>query len=121
MKLVDIIRMNCEDGIELLQKALSKTSWLEKYAEEPTEITMAVMESLYKAVIKKYSGGIAYISRSSQTSWAAMIKNNTTHAWIETVFFITFYECLAKTLLVMYGYFVKGIKFKDVPAGKENR
>jgi hypothetical protein len=121
MKLADILRMNCEDGVEPLQRALSKTSWLEKYAEEPSEITMAILESLYKAVVKKYPGGIAYISHSNQTSWAAMIKHNTTHAWIETVFFITFYECLAKTLLVMYGYFVKGIKFKDVPTGKETK
>lgn len=97
-----------------LQKVLTKTKWLEKYGDKPQEITLDKLQHLYNLLSHKYTASIAYIQPAGDDSMCCMIKNSETHQWIETIYFISFYECLAKVILVFYGYFIKKLNFKDV-------
>lgn len=111
-KLEDFVRMKCEaeEDIELLQRVLSKTSWLNKF--EPEEITLQVLEKLYWKIVRKYHARIAYIQHAGDDSFIAMIKLDVGSLWLESVYFIGFFEGMAKAILVLYGYFIKGINFK---------
>ncbi len=113
MKLKEIIDIDCRasEGVEKLKRALVKTSWLDRF--EPEQITIEVLEKAYKKIEAKYPARISYISNAGDNSMLAMIKRTDNHRWIETVYFISFWECMAKTILVLYGYFIKGVKFKD--------
>lgn len=115
MKLSEILSVNIEieNGKEKLQKFLSKLSWLEKFKDDPTKITLEKLESLYRVTSKKYPARIAYIQNAGDGSFLCMIKNTETHAWVETIYFKSFWECMAKVIIVQYAYCVKGIKFKD--------
>lgn len=115
MKLGDYIALDCRaDGSKLLlQKALSKTSWLEKLSEMPSDITLEMMESLYRKVKKTYPVTIGYIQESNTDSMICMVKNSETHEWIETIYFQSFFEMMAKVILVLYGYCKLGLKFKE--------
>jgi hypothetical protein len=118
MRLEDIIGLDysVEENKAKIRKALSKTKWLERF--EPEEITIEKLSSLYMAVTKKYPGRIAYIQHASEKSMVAMIKNTKTSAWIESIHFIDWFECVAKVLLVLYGYFVLETYFKDRDRGE---
>lgn len=107
------LRYDVEGNKKRLQKALSKTKWLERFADNPEDITLEVLESLYRKVITKYPAKIGYIKSAGNGSMLCMIKNYETHKWIETIYFISFWECMAKVILVQYGYCILGIKFKD--------
>lgn len=113
MKLEDflVLDIRVEGNKELLQRALSKTKWLEKFS--PKEIEIEVLETLYKKVVKKYDGGIAYVQNAGDDSWSFMIRNHKTNAWINTIYAYTLFEGMAKTVLVLYGYYIRGMKFKD--------
>lgn len=114
MKLQEIINVKFdEQGEKILRKALSKTKWLERFSENPKEIDLLVLEKLYRKIIKKYKVGIAYIQNATEKSMLCMIKNYETNQWVETIYFINFWECMAKVILVQYGYCIKGINFKD--------
>lgn len=107
------LRFDVEGNKEKLQKALSKTKWLERFADNPEDITLEVLESLYRKVITKYPAKIGYIQSAGDGSMLCMIKNFENYHWIETIYFISFWECMAKVVLVQYGYCIKGINFQD--------
>ena len=111
----DILRFRVDEdgGKERIQKALSKTKWLERYADNPEDITLEVLESLYKAVVKKYNGGIGYIQNAGDGSMVCMIKRYDDHKWITSIYFITFWEMMAKLILALYGHYIKGIIFQE--------
>jgi len=96
---------------ELLLSALSKTKWLDKYSQD--EITLEILEKLYLKVKNKYSVSIGYIQDAGDNSWVFMIKNTETHSWINTVYAISLFEGMAKSILTLYGYLVKEIAFHD--------
>jgi len=98
-----------------LRTALTKTKWLERFS--PEELTIEVLEKIYRKVIKKYPGSLAYIQSAGEDSWAFMVRQEETGAWIHTVYAITLFEGIAKVILVMYGYFIKGLTFKDEKRG----
>lgn len=108
-----MIRYDSTDGKARLQKALSKTKWLERYAEQPEAIELEVLESLYKAVVKKYSGGIGYIQNAGDDSMVCMIKDYTDHNWIHSIYFVSLWEMMAKVILTLYGHYIKGIDFHN--------
>lgn len=112
--------MKVENDLDMirLKKALSKTKWLEKL--DPEEITIEKLESLCKQVSKKYPIHVAYIMNHKDGFSTAMIKNSKTNSWIETVYFQTFFELAAKSILVFYGYIVKQMDFKDTLRGALN-
>ena len=99
-----------QDNKALLKVALSKLKWLERFS--PEEITIDILENVYKKVISKYPAQIAYI-QSGSDSWVIMIKNTETHAWVNTVYSLTLFEGMAKTVLTLYAYFVKEIVFHN--------
>lgn len=113
MKFQDIIRLDysSEENQRKIKKALSKTRWLERY--DPDEITIEVLSKLYMKVVKKYPGRIAYIQHASENSMVVMVKNTKTSAWIESAHFQSWYECVAKVILILYGYFILEINFRD--------
>ena len=115
MTLKDILylRIDVDGNKEKIQKALSKTKWLERFKGNPENITLELLEKLYKKIVKKYEVRIAYIQNAGDGSMCCMIKNFKTHTWVETIYFVSFWECMAKVILVQYGYCKKGIKFKD--------
>ena len=98
-----------EENIKRLKIALTKTKWLEKY--KPEEIDISVLEKLYRKVTNKYPGRIGYIQNAGDDSWAFMVRHEETGQWIHTAYAITLFEGIAKTILILYGYFIKGIKF----------
>ena len=100
------------ENLALIKVALSKTKWLEKYSQDTEKITISVLEKLYEKIVEKYDAQIAYIQPAGDNSWAIMIKNNKTHAWVTTVYSKTLFEGMAKAILVLYGYLVKGTNFK---------
>jgi hypothetical protein len=113
MKFEDIVGIDCREAEnkQKLRKALTKTKWLERFT--PDEIDIEVLEKLYKKVANKYPVRIAYIQNASNDSMLVMMKNIESNAWIYTAYFISFWECMAKVILVMYGYIIMGINFKD--------
>lgn len=113
------LRIDQRGNKERLQKALSKTKWLERFADSPEDITLEMLESLYRKVITKYPAKMAYIQSAGDESMLCMIKNYETHQWIETIYFKSFWECMAKVILVQYGYCIKGINFQDKERGTE--
>lgn len=115
MKLQDIlsIRIDEDGGKQKLERALSKTSWLEKFSDDTSKITLEKLESLYKSVSNKYPAKIGYIQPAGDDSMLCMIKNVESHSWIETIYFKSFWECMAKVIIVQYAYCIKGVKFKD--------
>ena len=112
MKLKELIRkeIKTESDKALLQLALSKTKWLQKY--KPEDITLELLEKLYYKLTHKYPVRIGYIQNAGDDSFVCMLKHSQSHEWIETIYFIGFYECMAKVILVLYGYIVKGLKFE---------
>jgi len=107
-----ILDARIPENLDLIKLALSKTKWLEKYSQDIEKITLSVLERLYEKIVEKYDAQIAYIQPAGDNSWVIMIKNNKTHAWITTVYSKTLFEGMAKAILALYGYLVKGINFK---------
>jgi hypothetical protein len=115
LKLNDLLSLRFDEkgGKETIQRALSKTKWLERFADDPEQITLEALESLYRKVVKKYPAKIGYIQTSGDDSFLCMIKNFDSQQWVETIYFVSFYECMAKVILVQYAYCIKGINFHD--------
>jgi len=100
---------------ERLRTALTKTKWLERFSQK--ELNIEILEKVYRKAAKKYCGSLAYVQSAGDKSWAFMIRNDESGAWIHTVYAITLFEGLAKTILVLYGYFIKEMNFKDEKRG----
>lgn len=111
MSLYEILHLDVtvEDGKERLLTALTKTSWLSKFDRD--DITVEVLEKLYSKVRNKYNGQISSIHHVSYLSMQCTLVNNENSAWIATLYFTTCWECLAKVILALYGYYMKGIRF----------
>ncbi len=98
-------------GIKKLKIALTKTKWLNKY--EPDDINTDILEELYKKISKKYKGYISFIQYAGDNSWSIEIRHSKTCEWIYRIYGLTLFECMAKVILVCYGFFKLGINFKD--------
>jgi len=112
-----VLDLRVEGNEELLKTGLSKLKWLERF--EADEITIDVLEKLYSKLIKKYPAHIGYIQDAGDNSWVFMIKHKETHTWINTVYGITLFEGMAKTILTFYGYFIKENPFHDTKRGNK--
>ena len=113
MTILQIIDMKCgtDDSENTLRKALSKTKWLEKL--DPEDISIEILLKVYLKVMKKYSVKIGYIQHSDEESFIAMIKSTETHHWIKTIYFVSWFEGMAKIMLALYAYTILGINMKD--------
>lgn len=108
----DILMLKVEDdeSRKLLRTVLSKTKWLDRFS--PDEITIEVLEKLYSKITKKYPGRIGYVQPAGDDSWVFMVNHVETGEWINSVYAKGFYEGLAKSIIVLYGHFIKNIPFK---------
>lgn len=122
MKTSDLLELKFdEDSKELLTKVLLKTTWLERF--QPEDLTVEKLEVLYNKVRRKYPGRISYIlpaggpedvkgtginEKAPQISYACYLINSKTQQRIGLIYFISVWECLAKSILLLYAYFVKG-------------
>lgn len=111
MGIEDFINMDCRlpENMAKLKRAVNKTKWFERFDFE--EITPSTIEEGYLKVEKKYGVRVAYIHKVSELSWGIMIKD-AEHKWVETVYCNTLFEGMCKVILVLYGYLIKGMKFK---------
>lgn len=107
----DLIIMDCRlpEDMAKLKRAVNKTKWFERFDFE--DITPSTVEEGYLKVEKKYKIRIGYIQKASELSWCIMLKDKD-GKWIESIICHTLFEGMCKTILVLYGYLVKGIKFK---------
>ena len=78
---------------------------------ELEDITPSTVEEGYNRIEKKYGVKVGYIQKASENSWSIMIRTKE-GKWVETVFCNSLQEGMYKTILVLYGYLVKDIKFK---------
>jgi hypothetical protein len=106
-----LLNMDCRlpENMAKLKKAVNSMKWFERFEFE--EITPNTVEQGYLRVEKKYGIRIGYIQKASELSWSIMIKSDE-GKWIDTVICHTLFEGMCKTMIVLYGYLVKGIKFK---------
>lgn len=118
MKTSDLLELKFDDDSkELLTKVLLKTTWLERF--KPEDLTVEKFEELYNKVRKKYPGRISYIipaggsgeginEKATRVSYGCCLINTKTQKKIGMIYFVSVWECLAKSILLLYAYFVKG-------------
>jgi len=102
-----------EENVDRIKQILTKTKWLEKFADTPENLTLDVLERLYKKVIKKYPAQIGYIQNAGDNSWAFSLKHTETHEWLYTIYAYTLWEGIAKSLIVLYAVFIKNIPLEE--------
>ena len=109
MNLKDALKCDFKDEekVKEFKKFMSKVEWF-----KDKEVTQENMEKLMIAVRKKHKIRISYICPASELSYGFMIRNDENNAWIETIYAMSMFEGFAKSILVMYTFKVKGVKFK---------
>lgn len=106
----------CEDGSkELLQKALRKMKPLERYADKDGDIPLEKLESLLKAMCRKYCVRMQYIifsvNENGMITYNMSVKRDDTHSWLGTVYGLDIYETFCKAAILIYS----SVKKQEIP------
>lgn len=118
--LLELINLKCknEENKKRLFKAIIKLKWVKKKKLKIEDINVEFLEKLLNKIEKKYPVILGYIINNKDFNlgnWGFMIKQNdkknNKYDHIETVYSQTIDEGLAKVILVLYAYIVKGVKF----------
>ncbi len=112
-KIVDLLALDVRKtgSTKKLAEALTKTKWLRKFEAE--SLTVEILEKCFMKVTSKFPAHIGYIQKAGDESWAVMLKRTDDGKWITTVYAISLFEALAKSLIALYAHFEKGIEFHD--------
>ena len=105
-----ILDFRKKENKKKIKSMLIKTKWFKRFNIE--DINIEVLEQGYRKVIEKYPALISYVHQSSRDSWAFNLKRSDNNQWIHTIYCNTLEEGMIKTMIVLYAYFIKGMRFR---------